>query len=153
MDRLSAMARGVRSIQRAAHAAMLAVMVVAVSVVLFSSVAQAQSVRVRGYYRSNGTYIMPHWRSAPDHSVWNNWSTQGNINPYTGVLGTRSPWDIYSSSRRSSYRHSYSSYPGSSVSGYGSGVYTPSRRALTGSLTDYDRFYSQHRDYDDSGDD
>jgi hypothetical protein len=47
---------------------------------------------VRGYCKSNGTYVQPHYRSSPDGSAWNNWSTQGNINPYTGSFGTQNPW-------------------------------------------------------------
>ena len=46
-------------------------------------------VSVRGYYRSNGTYVQPHYRSNPDGNVYNNWSTYPNINPYTGRTGTR----------------------------------------------------------------
>lgn len=47
------------------------------------------SVRVRGYYRKDGTYVRPHYRSAPDGIFSNNWSTKGNINPFTGEEGTR----------------------------------------------------------------
>jgi hypothetical protein len=61
-----------------------------------SAVAEAQ-VRVRGYYRSSGTYVQPHYRSAPNYSRWDNWSTVGNMNPYTGSYGTR--WPSYSGSR------------------------------------------------------
>lgn len=44
-------------------------------------------VHVRGYYRSNGTYVQPHYRSAPDGVFSNNWTTLGNVNPYTGEAG------------------------------------------------------------------
>lgn len=47
------------------------------------------STSVRGYVRKDGTYVAPHHRSAPDGNFQNNWSTSGNINPYTGVEGTR----------------------------------------------------------------
>jgi hypothetical protein len=47
------------------------------------------SVHVNGYYRSNGTYVTPHYRSAPDGDFSNNWSTKGNINPYTREEGTK----------------------------------------------------------------
>lgn len=47
------------------------------------------AVSVRGYYRSNGTYVRPHYRSNPDGIRSNNWSTRGNINPYTGKRGTK----------------------------------------------------------------
>jgi hypothetical protein len=46
-------------------------------------------VRVRGYYRKDGTYVQPHYRSNPDGNPYNNWSTKGNINPYTGKVGTK----------------------------------------------------------------
>jgi hypothetical protein len=49
---------------------------------------------VRGYFRSNGTYVAPYYRSSPDRSYNNNWSVSPNVNPYTGRMGTRSPtWD------------------------------------------------------------
>ena len=51
----------------------------------------AEAGRVRGYYRNNGTYVAPHYRSNPDSSRCNNYSTRGNVNPYTGAWGTRSP--------------------------------------------------------------
>jgi hypothetical protein len=55
----------------------------------------SSAVHVRGYTRKDGTYVMPHMRSAPDHNVWNNWSTKGNVNPYTGREGTKNPDPIY----------------------------------------------------------
>lgn len=48
------------------------------------------TVDVRGYFRKDGTYVAPHKRTAPDGSFDNNWSTVGNVNPYTGKLGTKS---------------------------------------------------------------
>lgn len=46
-------------------------------------------VHVNGYYRKDGTYVPSHMRSAPDGNFSNNWSTKGNVNPYTGKEGTR----------------------------------------------------------------
>lgn len=46
------------------------------------------SVSVRGHVRKDGTYVPPHFRSAPDGNFQNNWSTVGNNNPYTGEDGT-----------------------------------------------------------------
>ena len=48
------------------------------------------SVYVRGYTRSNGTYVAPHYRSNPNSSVYDNYSYKGNVNPYTGSVGTNS---------------------------------------------------------------
>ena len=45
---------------------------------------------VHGYTRSNGTYVQPYYRSSPDGTVGNNYSYQGNINPYTGNVGHNS---------------------------------------------------------------
>lgn len=44
---------------------------------------------VNGHSRSDGTYVQPHYRSTPDGNFSNNWSTRGNVNPYTGQWGTR----------------------------------------------------------------
>lgn len=50
------------------------------------------SSHVNGYYRSNGSYVSPHYRSGRDGYHNNNWSVQGNVNPYTGKPGTKSRW-------------------------------------------------------------
>lgn len=47
------------------------------------------ATRVRGYYRQNGTYVAPHYRSTPNRTKTDNWSTKGNYNPYTGKIGTK----------------------------------------------------------------
>jgi hypothetical protein len=49
-------------------------------------------VRVRGYYRRDGTYVRPHVRSSPNSTTLDNYSTRGNVNPYTGAAGTRDPY-------------------------------------------------------------
>lgn len=59
---------------------------------LFSSLAGAADTYVNGYYRSSGTYVQPHYQTAPDSNPFNNYSTQGNINPYTGKVGTANPY-------------------------------------------------------------
>ena len=35
--------------------------------------------------------VAPHYRSAPDHSRLNNWSTRGNYNPFTAKRGSTDP--------------------------------------------------------------
>lgn len=44
--------------------------------------------RVNGYYRKNGTYVAPYFRSDRNSTKFDNYSTKGNINPYTGKKGT-----------------------------------------------------------------
>jgi hypothetical protein len=46
-------------------------------------------VGVQGYFRASGTYVQPYMRSAPDGNFYNNYSTYGNVNPYTGQEGTK----------------------------------------------------------------
>ncbi len=47
----------------------------------------AKAVYVRGYYRTDGTYVRPHYRSAPDEYIWNNFgpsqTQQELLNPDT----------------------------------------------------------------------
>lgn len=47
---------------------------------------------VGGYTRKDGTYVAPHRQTNPDSSKMNNWSTKGNVNPYTGKEGTKPPY-------------------------------------------------------------
>ena len=48
---------------------------------------KALADRVNGYDRSNGTYVEPYYRSHPNHTVTDNYSFKGNVNPYTGQEG------------------------------------------------------------------
>ncbi|MFC1594103.1 hypothetical protein ACFL38_02125 [Candidatus Omnitrophota bacterium] len=70
--------------------AILILSLVIAMIVGFVGIAKAD-VYVRGYTRSNGTYVSPHYRSNPDGIGSNNWSCCGNVNPYTGSVGTG--WD------------------------------------------------------------
>jgi hypothetical protein len=44
-------------------------------------------VYVSGYTKNNGTYVQPYYRSSPNSSQYDNYSTKGNVNPYTGESG------------------------------------------------------------------
>jgi hypothetical protein len=48
-------------------------------------------VYVRGHTRSDGTYVKPHYRTAPNNTNRDNFSTIGNVNPYTGQAGYITP--------------------------------------------------------------
>lgn len=61
------------------------------SVASLSAIA-AGSNHVDGYTRRDGTYVEPHRRTNPDNSRTNNWSSEGNINPYNGREGTVDPY-------------------------------------------------------------
>lgn len=97
------------------------------------------AVSVRGYVRSDGTYVAPHYRSAPDGNFGNNWSTIGNVNPYTGTPGTKAyPSSNHGSRSSSSSGYTYSSrITGSSQET----LYLPSARgqyapAISGAVSD-----------------
>lgn len=49
----------------------------------------SSSHAVRGYTTKRGTYVAPHRQTDPDHTQRNNYSTKGNVNPWTGKAGTR----------------------------------------------------------------
>jgi hypothetical protein len=44
---------------------------------------------VHGYTRKDGAYVAPHHATNPNSTRNDNYSTQGNVNPYTGQAGTR----------------------------------------------------------------
>ncbi len=59
----------------------------------FSSFAEARTTRVRGYYKpSTGSYVAPHFKTTPNRTKFDNFSTKGNYNPYTGKKGTVNPY-------------------------------------------------------------
>jgi hypothetical protein len=44
---------------------------------------------VSGYTRKDGKRVGPYVRSAPNGTQKDNFSTKGNVNPYTGKKGTK----------------------------------------------------------------
>lgn len=71
---------------------------------------------VNGYYRKNGTYVQPHYRSDSNNTKLDNWSTRGNVNPYTGSAGTKDPYSGTSTSN--SFGNSKDTYKRSGHSGW-----------------------------------
>lgn len=91
----------------------------------------AQSeVWVNGYTRSNGTYVQGYYRTAPDYTINNNWSTVGNVNPHTGRAGTVSRSSFNSSTYYSAPAYTQSYYSASST--YTTPSYTPTNIIYTG---------------------
>jgi len=54
---------------------------------LLISFCYSGDVWVNGYYRKDGTYVAPYYRSSPNDTVRDNYSYKGNVNPYTGEVG------------------------------------------------------------------
>ena len=61
-------------------------------VCFFPTLSHAQDVRVNPYFRSNGTFVQPHFRTPPNRNSFDNFSTRGNSNPYTGKRGSVDPF-------------------------------------------------------------
>ena len=62
--------------------------IIGIIATLFIITSTLADTSVKGYYKSNGTYVQPHYRSSPNSTTSDNWSTSGNTNPYTGEKGT-----------------------------------------------------------------
>lgn len=92
--------------------------VIAMTLLMASSAAFAD-VYVQGYYRKDGTYVAPHHRSSPNSTTYDNWSTKGNVNPYTGERGTKEPHDNYGRSGGYGHDRSYGDHGHDSPHNYG----------------------------------
>ena len=44
---------------------------------------------VNGYYKKDGTYVQGYFKTSPNSTTTDNYSSQGNTNPYTGKGGSR----------------------------------------------------------------
>jgi hypothetical protein len=51
----------------------------------------SSDVHVHSYTKRNGEHVQSHMRTAPDSTKVNNFSARGNVNPYTGKVGTKDP--------------------------------------------------------------
>ncbi|MFM9928005.1 hypothetical protein VLK31_33895 [Variovorax sp. H27-G14] len=54
-----------------------------------ASGSSSESHSTSGYTKSNGTYVAPSHATNPNGTKSDNWSTKGNVNPYTGKEGTK----------------------------------------------------------------
>ncbi|WKW49614.1 hypothetical protein [Rhodomicrobium lacus] len=69
---------------------------------------------MRGYTRNDGTYVEPHYQTRPNNNLNDNFSTKGNVNPYTGREGWIDPnRNLYGSGSSNGQRSGYSNWLGS----------------------------------------
>lgn len=61
--------------------------IIAIVALAASSMAFADQY-VRPHVTKDGTYVEGYHRSSPNNNRYDNYSSQGNINPYTGQRGT-----------------------------------------------------------------
>ncbi len=66
-------------------------LIIATLALLLSANALADTY-VNGYTRKDGTYVQPHYRSPSNSNSYDNYSSKGNSNPYTGKQGTVEPY-------------------------------------------------------------
>lgn len=50
-----------------------------------------RSTRNKGYVKKNGSYVAPHFKSKSNQTQYDNWSTRGNQNIFTGKKGYKTP--------------------------------------------------------------
>ena len=98
----------------------------ALALVLFATAAAAPAQTVRGYVRSNGTYVAPYYRTPANSTPYDNLSYRGYPSQQPGYVSPRSYGDCYSTPR---------SYSGTSTS-YGNMTYHNYRSSYGGSLSD-----------------
>ncbi|MCF8450020.1 MAG: hypothetical protein K9G49_09150 [Taibaiella sp.] len=120
-----------------------AILFIAAILVYVTSFGQGQTY-VNGYTRSNGTYVEGHYRTTANYTRDDNWSTAGNVNPYTGSEGTK-PGGYNSSYSTPSYNSSYST-PTTTYSNYN--TYTPSYPSTN--YSSYTPQYSGYSNYSNS---
>ena len=72
------------------------ILIALILLVGIAGVAEAKTVRVKSYYKpSIGRYVEPHYKTSPNKTRLDNYSTKGNYNPYTGKKGYASPYKPY----------------------------------------------------------
>jgi hypothetical protein len=87
--------RSPMAIRRVVLAAMVAITCLGAAAAALPDPAQAAcygSTYVSGHFRSNGTYVVGHWRTCPDSTRTNNYSYPGNYNPNTGRVTSGSSY-------------------------------------------------------------
>lgn len=65
-----------------------------IALVMISGAAMAQSHSRDGYVKKDGTYVAPSYASNPNNTKVDNYSSKGNVNPYTGKEGTVDPYKV-----------------------------------------------------------
>jgi hypothetical protein len=72
-------------------AAVLALVATGASAQYLGTGSNPNSHPVQGYVTNSGAYVPPHQQTNPNSTTRDNYSTSGNVNPYTGAVGTRNP--------------------------------------------------------------
>ncbi|PTM52308.1 hypothetical protein [Phreatobacter oligotrophus] len=57
----------------------------------YGSGSNSSSHTVQPHITNQGTFVPGHQRTNPNSTQYDNYGTRGNVNPYTGQQGTRTP--------------------------------------------------------------
>lgn len=71
---------------------------IALTLCFVTSTAEARMTK--GYIKNNGTYVAPSFKTSPNRTKIDNYSTKGNSNPYSGKKGYVNPYPSYAPSAR-----------------------------------------------------
>jgi hypothetical protein len=74
-----------------ASVAVLATVCAASAQPLYGTGSNPNSHTISPYTTQSGTYHPPAQATNPNPAQSDNYSTRGNVNPYTGAIGTRTP--------------------------------------------------------------
>jgi hypothetical protein len=72
--------------------ATMRIVILGCALAMIAATATAESHRVSGYVKKDGTYVAPTRRTNPDGKLPNNYSSKPNTNPYSGKAGTVDPY-------------------------------------------------------------
>ena len=70
------------------------IMLFALSIASVGTAFAANNHSVDGYVKKDGTYVAPHNATNPNDTKVDNYSSKGNVNPYTGKVGTEDPYAV-----------------------------------------------------------
>ena len=79
---------------------MLKKIFIILSVLFISNAVIAKNVYVKPHITKNGTFVSGHYRSKPNKTKLDNYSTKGNFNPYTFKDGTASSYSYKKHKKR-----------------------------------------------------
>ncbi|MGH1336828.1 MAG: peptidoglycan-binding domain-containing protein [Aureispira sp.] len=96
------------------NTSILALLFLLSSISMLLAQTNSKHVKVKGYYKSNDTYVKSHYRTAPNSTNTDNFSTRGNTNYYTGKPGWIAPDNQPTTSARQPSYESTSNYRSSS---------------------------------------
>ncbi|MDE5456678.1 hypothetical protein GWE18_28395 [Bradyrhizobium sp. CSA112] len=72
-------------------AAVLTLAATAAQAQLYGTGSNSRSHTVSPYVNSHGTYVGGSRATNPNNTQMDNYGTRGNVNPYTGAVGMRTP--------------------------------------------------------------